>query len=71
MYKILNCSCKDCKYRRVGCHAICKKYKDYIIQLKQIKKYSREDKFKLHTEGYYNSFIKYSKHFKNLHDCKS
>lgn len=36
-----------------------------------MKIYLRENKFKLHTEGYYNSFIKHSKHFKNLHDCKS
>lgn len=34
---MLNCKCKDCKNRTIGCHAQCEDYKDYVRRNEQLK----------------------------------
>jgi hypothetical protein len=67
--KILNCACKDCKCRKVGCHVICKKYKEFKEQMQEInlaKEREIQDKSYIVDE-----YIRYYKRNKNqLHTCK-
>jgi hypothetical protein len=62
-------TCKDCKCRRLGCHAICSEYKKFKEQMDQIHK-AKESENKIKNdivEGY----KKYYKSNKNrLHTCK-
>ena len=71
MCKILNCPCKDCNYRRIGCSAICKEYKNYMVEYNKAKEYLKLYNRSVHTEGYYNSFIRDNKHARTLHRCKT
>lgn len=69
MCKILSCSCKGCNCRRVGCHAICKKYKEFKEQIQEIN-LAKERETNIRADKV-NGYIRYYKRNKNqLHTCK-
>lgn len=36
MYGLLDNSCRDCKKRKVGCHATCQDYQEWSAKIRQL-----------------------------------
>lgn len=48
MLSNLNCKCKDCSKRAVGCHVACTDYKEFKEALKKFNDKKREAKLSYH-----------------------
>jgi hypothetical protein len=61
----IQCKCKGCKYRRLGCHTICSEYKKFKKEREIIKQQIKLEDNYIYRESYEKQYIK------NLKDkCK-
>lgn len=42
----MDCGCKDCKERVVGCHATCEQYNAFLKENERLKELKRQEKIK-------------------------
>lgn len=42
----MDCGCKDCKERQVGCHSTCEKYNAFLKENERLKELKRQDQMK-------------------------